>query len=273
MLLKQLKGEASVLWQKLKCIDIRSANKDLPVVIPLGSMEQHGHQLPLGTDTLQVSSIADEIEESLQPEVLVLPVLWLGSSQHHLAFPGTLSVRPSLDSTMVIELAECTLRAGFQQLSLLNGHGGNEVPTAQAPVELTATSALADDKLIAFESWWAVGTPDVSQVGMATPAISHACEFETSLMLMLRPDVVEHHLAKDVAVPIESEWLVGSKRVQPFRRIDPVAGSGDLGQPTVASPLKGQSLYDAVVQDVVAFLRVLATWALPGRLLSNKVGI
>jgi creatinine amidohydrolase len=250
-------------WQELKWPAVRQLNKDLPVVVPLGSIEQHGWHLPLCTDTTQVASIVEGVGEKLRDSALFLPVLWLGSSHHHLDFPGTLSIRPSLYSQVVQELANSVLSAGFRRLFFLNGHGGNETPAAQALAELAATDPLAKQSLLAMASWWSVGKPDAKRHNLDTAAISHACEYETSLMLWLRPKLVDLQFARDASLGLENSWLNGEKRVALFRRFSAMTASGSLGKPSVASAEKGKSILDAVVEDVVAFVQAFAEWPLP----------
>src|SRR5215213_6629787 len=108
-------------WSELDWPTIQDLNKGVPVVVPLGSIEQHGLHLPLCTDTCQVSNIAERAEQRLAESALFLPTLWLGSSHHHLDFPGTLSIRPSLYSRMIQELTTSILSAGFRRLFFLNG--------------------------------------------------------------------------------------------------------------------------------------------------------
>jgi len=252
-----------VKWHELKWATVRSLDKQLPVVIPLGSVEQHGRHLPLGTDTSQVAAVADGVEAKLSDRVLMLPTLWLGSSHHHLDFPGTLSVRPSLYTQILQELTQSILRAGFKRLFFLNGHGGNEVPTAQALSELASTDDQAKHALLAMASWWAVGKPDKDRLQLASPSISHACEYETSLMLWLKPDLVDMNQAVDVDAVIESKWLTGEKRVALFRRFASMTATGNLGTPTVASAKKGEAILRDVIDDVATFLVEFLKWPLP----------
>jgi hypothetical protein len=73
-------------------IDIDAMDKDRVVVVcPIGSLEQHGHHLPLLTDTYLVTEVAERVEKKLSDKVLLTPTLWLGASDHHLDFPGTVS--------------------------------------------------------------------------------------------------------------------------------------------------------------------------------------
>ena len=257
-------------WDELKWRNIEAIDKDLPIVIPLGSIEQHGYHLPLCTDTLQVSAIMDAVDSQMKHELLALPVFWLGSSHHHLGFPGTLSMRPSLYSKVLVDLTESILSAGFRRIFYLNGHGGNETPAAQTLAELAATNQRASASLLALSSWWQVGRPDSVRLGMETSSISHACEYETSLTMFLRPELVELGSATDVSDPIESKWLTDSKQVSLFRRFEHVTRSGNLGRPTIASSAKGQSLLASVVDDIATFIREFARWPLPSPRLATE---
>jgi creatinine amidohydrolase len=255
-----------VIWDELKWPDVRKLDKAIPVVIPLGSIEQHGLHLPICTDTTQVTSIVERVAAKLEDQALFLPTLWLGSSHHHLDFPGTLSIRPTLYTQVIQDLALSILHAGFKRLFFLNGHGGNEVPAAQALSELAATAELGKSALLVMSSWWAVGKPDAIQLGLKTDLISHACEYETSLMLFLRPDLVDHGRAVDIEEPIKTPSLSGGKRVQLYRRFAAMTKTGNLGSPTAATAEKGESILRAVVDDISNFVKELATWPLPEQL-------
>src|SRR5436189_4959196 len=105
-----------MLWQELSWPAIAAANKQTPVVIPLGSCEQHGQHLPLFVDTIQVSAIAERVERALAEQVFLMPTLWLGSSHHHKDFPGTISVPPLLYARVIQDVARCVMRAGFRRI-------------------------------------------------------------------------------------------------------------------------------------------------------------
>ena len=90
-------------------IDIEKADKNHVVVVPLGSLEQHGHHLPLLTDTYLVTAVADRVEIELGDQIYMLPTLWLGSSDHHLDHPGTVSVSSALYTNMIKNISKKTL--------------------------------------------------------------------------------------------------------------------------------------------------------------------
>jgi len=171
-----------MLWHEQSWPTIQSLDKETPVVIPLGSLEQHGRHLPLFVDSIQVTTIAERVEQVLHDQILLTPTLWLGSSHHHKDFPGTISARPSLYSKIIITIAISILQAGFRRLLFLNGHGGNEVPVAQALAELAAQDDDANNAYLTYSSWWAVGGEGIKpdKHDLTTPFVSHACEYETS---------------------------------------------------------------------------------------------
>ena len=253
-----------MLWHEKSWPEVHAIDKNAPVVIPLGSCEQHGHHLPLFVDSLQVTEIAQRVEQCLADRILLTPTLWLGCSHHHKDFPGTISVKPSLYSEMIKSVAESVMRPGFRRILFLNGHGGNEIPGAQALTELVAERDEADDIYLAFSSWWQVGRDALrpEKHGMTTPAITHACEYETSLVLAIRPDLVHVDLVREAEPVLDSPWAnpeYGSK-VGVYRRFHRLTAAGSMQKPSAATEAKGRSMLDALVEDITAFVREFADW-------------
>ncbi len=254
-------------WPRLEAID-----KDTPVMIPLGSCEQHGRHLPLFVDTIQVTTIAERIERELADGLLLLPTVWIGASHHHKDFPGTISVLPSLYSRTIRSLAQCILRAGFRRLLFVNGHGGNHVPVAQALTELVSEDDRADDAYLVLSTWWETNRHVMApeRHGMTSPKVTHACEYETSVMLAIRPDLVHLDHAGQASPALDNRWVrteneYGS-RVAIFRRFHRLSASGSLGNPTAATAGKGRSILDAVVPEMCALVRDMRSWpAMPVR--------
>ncbi|MFX0211692.1 MAG: creatininase family protein, partial [Candidatus Hodarchaeota archaeon] len=109
------------------------------VIIVTGSIEQHGPQNPLGTDSISIYEIAKRAVKQLETEgikVVMGPLIPFGISPHHMAFPGTISLKPSTFKALVFDVGECLIRHGFQNVILLNGHGGNAHEVAMAALEL-----------------------------------------------------------------------------------------------------------------------------------------
>ena len=251
-------------WGELSWPQIEALDKERVVVIPTGSCEQHGHHLPLLTDTFLVTEIAGRVEAQVHDEIVLLPPLWLGSSDHHGDFPGTLSVSAALYSEMIKSLTRGVLRAGFRRIFYLHGHGGNDLPTSQALADLSSESDLANAAWLASATYWSVAEATIrpEQHGLAQAKLAHSCEYETSMLLVVTPDLVD--MAKVAVAPpvIADRWWsseIGGK-VNVFRRFNRLTASGAMGRPGEASEAKGDSLLEAVVGEVVAFLRDFRQW-------------
>src|SRR3954452_3623048 len=98
------------------------------VVAPIAACEQHSRHLPVFTDSILVGAVAEGLERNLPDRVVLLPVLWLGASEHHLPFGGTLTATLPTYEQMLVEILTPLLRDGFRRAMLLNGHGGNIDP-------------------------------------------------------------------------------------------------------------------------------------------------
>lgn len=253
-----------MLWHEQSWPQIRAMDKDTPVVIPLASCEQHGTHMPLFVDTLQVAAIAERVEKQMQERILLLPTLWLGCSHHHMDYPGTVSVLPTPYGEMIKALARSVLKPGFRRIFFLNGHGGNVIPANNALTELADEDDEADAAHIALASWWGLAgkVMGAEQHGMATPKLTHACEYETSVMLSLRPDLVHQDAIREGEPRGENASKSSAKwgGVYTFPRFHRRTQSGHMGCPEEATGAKGESLLDAVVAQVVAFLDDFAQW-------------
>jgi creatinine amidohydrolase len=101
--------------------------RETPIVFPIAALEQHGGHLPVLTDTQLVGEVVRRAELMLSQEVVFAPVLWLGNSDHHLDFPGTLSAPPRPYLDVLVGLAENVLRHGFKRVIFFVN--GTETPT------------------------------------------------------------------------------------------------------------------------------------------------
>ena len=117
-------------------------------------------------------------------DVLLLPVLWLGASEHHLPFGGTLTATLPTYETMLIELLTPLLRDGFRRVMLLNGHGGNIDPLH---VALRRLDPLFPQAVLTGAAYWEIAGPELAALCEGPrKTVGHACEIETSMILHLR---------------------------------------------------------------------------------------
>ena len=235
---------------------IAALPKDTPVLIPIAAMEQHGHHLPIATDSLLLAEIVRRVEASQPGEVLLTPLMWLGNSDHHLDFAGTLSAAPRVYLDMLCGLLDNLIGHGFRRLVLLNGHGGNDVPGKQAVFEMRQRYRQRDDLLLLFGTYWLLGgapwelCPELEQREMG-----HACEWETSMIMRLAPHLVgDYRQAVDVPpgnafLPATRGWITKER-----------TGRGHIGQPRWATAEKGEALFVSFSRDVQQLLQRVRAW-------------
>ncbi|BCJ92320.1 creatininase [Terrihabitans soli] len=182
-------------WDELSWSDLaalRADGMDL-AILPVGATEQHGHHLPTGVDSLSATAVAEGV--SAEIGVPVLPTLPYGCSLgHSRKWPGTLSLRPATLSLAVAEIADWVLASGFSRLLILNGHVTNWAPLRCA---LETIRADLPDMRIALRNIWQI-SGDVDALYSYDGGTNwHANDAETSLMLHLRPELVDMKKAVD----------------------------------------------------------------------------
>jgi len=235
---------------------VAGLSKDTPVMIPVAALEQHGHHMPLFTDSLLLGEVVRRAALRVGDRVLLTPLLWLGNSDHHLDFAGTLSSPPRVYLDTLNGLAENMLQHGFRRIVFVNGHGGNDVPGRQAVFELRQRHRQRNDVLFLFATYWSLGVrPGEADRSLVQRQMGHACEWETSMMLRLAP-----HLVGDFknAPPVEfgepftpaaRGWIMKERTVP-----------GHVGQPHLASAEKGETLFQLFSNDLIAFLERVIRW-------------
>lgn len=178
------------LFAELNREQVGAAAATALVVLPVGATEQHGPHLPTGTDYFTVEALSREAATvaSAEVPVIVTPALPFGSSDHHLIFGGTLSLSTETYYAVLRDLLLSLVASGFQRIFIVNGHGGNH-----EVIQLAARDvALKHPARIAAGSYWQIAWEALIAVGAHRQRWlpGHAGDFETSLMLSLRPDIV-----------------------------------------------------------------------------------
>lgn len=249
-------------WERLSWPQMKAASRDTVVVLPTASTEQHGPHLPFGTDSYIAEGIAARLDEACGGKLLILPVLRLGCSEHHMAFPGTLTLRHETFAACVEETIGSVVRHGFRRILVLNSHGGNQA--IEGVVAEKAPAAWPGAEIV-FVSWWrAAAAPLKALVEGAFPSVGHACEFETSVMRVLHPDLVDMTRAQDDGLPPASPFLQRDMFSAPAAvqsiPYDRMTRQGVYGRPTLATAAKGEKIL-AVTVDA---LRALIASCWPG---------
>jgi creatinine amidohydrolase len=243
------------LW-KMTWPAVNRLERTIPVVIPIAALEQHGHHLPVSTDSLLLGEVCRRAEEQLGDRALFGPLMWMGNSHHHLDFPGTVSASPRVYIDLLRDLAESFLKHGFCRILFLNGHGGNIVPSQQAVFELRQKYRDRHDLLFLTATYWLLGSQPASlHPGFTQTRMGHACQWETSMVLRLHPEWVGDYKAAQ-PVPMQ-EWCEPAVRgwVTQERTVP-----GHIGDPREASAEKGELLFRAFTQDVVQLVERVRLW-------------
>ncbi len=180
-----------MLLHELTWPQIAALSKDTPVVVPIAAVEQHGHHLPIHTDSMLCGEIVRRVEAAMHEQIVVTPLMWLGNSHHHMDFAGTLSAEPRVYLDMLVSLTENLITHGFKRILLLNGHGGNDIPGKQALFEVRQKHRARNDLLLLFTTYWSLGTePWLVAKDIEQREMGHACEWETSMILHIASHLV-----------------------------------------------------------------------------------
>ena len=234
------------------------------LIVPIGSIEQHGHHLPVATDTILVDAVVsrtgEHLVESDDVPFLVTPTLWTGFSPHHMDFGGTLTAPFQTLLTVLTDVIESGLENGFDSVLIVNGHGGNTSLISAATSEV-GSDAPGQEILSCTYFELAVSFVDEvrdSDVG----GIAHGGEFETSLMLHLRPDLVREDQAnvtyRDEPYSHASREMFDSGTLLPYRSFAEMSETGELGDPTLATAEKGEKLLASLVAELATIIREIA---------------
>jgi creatinine amidohydrolase len=235
---------------------VQNLSRDTPIVFPVAALEQHGHHMPLFTDSMLLGEIVRRTAERVGDRIVFAPLLWLGNSDHHLDFPGTLSAPPRTYLDLLCGLMENAIQHGFRRILFINGHGGNDTPGKQAVFEVRQRHRNRDDLLLLFATYWNLGAkPWEKHPGLHQHEMGHACEWETSMVLRVAPHLVgvvtkvKPVLPGTGFEPATRGWIT-KERTEP----------GHIGEPHLATAEKGEALFTAFSDALVAFLERVVAW-------------
>ncbi len=215
-------------WTEVK----KYLKKRRDVLVPFGSVEEHGYHLPLSTDGDIALAIAEKL--SGKTGIIVAPIIWYGVSNTTRAYTGTTMVNfdslRAYSKDVMLSLKE----SGFRIIYLLSGH------MSRSHLEAIREAAGAIDLKAYLLDFSQIKTSDI----LETKPL-HACEAETSLMLYLRPEKVNMRRAVDEKIEFE-KFSTGSSLKK--------TKSGVFGSPTKATKEKGKKLFDRIVEELVEFI-------------------
>ena len=219
------------------------------VVVPFGSTEQHGRHMPLGTDAVLGDEIGWRLADRLQ--AFLAPTVRFGCSQHHLAFSGTISIGEETFGRIVTDVVASLSVHGFRRIVLLPTHGGNFKPLAEAVAKIEPAGGI---RIYAFTDLMGlVGAAAESSRSFGVDAAksgAHSGEWETSLMLALRPDQVKMDRAEVGFIGELSE--ITSKVFDGIQNLDQ---NGVLGDPRPAAAEAGERYLEDIIEYLYQWVR------------------
>jgi len=251
-----------VEWARMTAPDLRAlaARSNALAILPVGSLEQHGPHLPVITDTASASAAAIQAARLVADEtpVAVLPGLWLGMSEHHLPFGGTISLDYDAYHGILRSIVRSLKALGFKRLLIVNGHGGNIDPLAVAIRELAVTFAMP----IVATTPWMMAHDEIAAIA-ETEMPRHACEGETSVMMAIAGDIVRVDKFDEAVqqAPMRTEAPQGFSRFYSFSERAPITGT--WGDPRPASREKGERFLAIHAAVLAKGIRDERLWSAP----------
>ncbi len=218
-------------------------------VMVTGALEAHGTHLPLSTDTILSTYLAEKV--AIKTKALVLPTIPFGDSWSFNDFEGTISIAPDVLTEFYVSVMKGVFKHGFRYLVVLNGHGGN-IP------ELTIAAKAATDtgqRAVIIVNWWKELAKSARTLVEETP-MGHAAEDETSEVLHVRPDLVDMSKLKSHRVVSRFTIISGMLREE----LLPSAMHGD---PRKATAEKGRLIFEQAEEELIALINQLEKGELP----------
>lgn len=226
------------------------------IIVPIGSTEQHGPNGLIGTDHLCAEFVARGVGDEVG--CMVAPTLSIGMSQHHLAFAGSVTLRPRTLMAVVRDVVESLMRHGFDRFFFINGHGGNIATVTAAFDELYAEASLhgpASGRPLRCKMLnWSQGPRTRALVrdlyGDANG--NHATAAEVSLAQFYRPEAIKRAWMSPKVAPPRTDF----HDCDDYRRRYP---DGRIGSdPSLSDPGHGERLYASAVADMAEAWRAFA---------------
>jgi creatinine amidohydrolase len=233
------------------------------VLLPTGSTEQHGPHLPLDVDLFLAESVCLEVGRRSPDRVLVLPPIPYGLNLHHIDFPGTIHVEPETFIAFCLNVTKSVAYHGFEKILLVNGHGSN------GPlINLVARKTVLQTESLCAAVDYISLTLDAFRKIQETPVVAHADELETSLYMHLAPERVRSDKMR-AGSDVVGDYLSSDSTSNYPVRFNDYWGRwtqiGVHGDPTAATPEKGEVIFEAAVGRLTAIVEEWRAWPIAER--------
>ncbi|SFR99367.1 creatinine amidohydrolase [Granulicella pectinivorans] len=244
---------ANLTWKQVEALD----KERTLLVLPTAAIEQHGHHLPLATDTLINNLLLGHALAKLPPEapVYALPNFCYGKSNEHIGFPGTMSLSASTFMAVIRDIGASVKASGFHRLCLYNTHGGNT-----ALDDVMARDLRAEFGLRTFYLTGGAGSTPAGLSPQERAYGFHAGEWETAVLLAATPELVhpDQYTTNYIAHIDNPKPLLPEFAAATFSWLTrDIAPSGVMGDPTPATAENGRLWIEAASTKVAAALQAM----------------
>jgi creatinine amidohydrolase len=226
------------------------------IILPIGSVEDHGPHLPLDVDNFLIWSICEAAAQRADGDILLMPIIPYGFETHHMDFPGTIDIGMEHLLNFVLDVTKSVAHHGFKRILIADGHGSN-MPI----LELVARRTILEtDALCAAFLWPSLAIKEIRAVRESERGgMSHGCELETSVYLHLDAQRVQMSKARrETGMPKSDFIWTDLVDGPPIRLVDHwtrFSKSGINGDPTLANAEKGRVIFEAVVTNFVRLVK------------------
>lgn len=244
-------------WDNLTSPEIaKLAENNAIVLIPTGSTEQHGPHLPVGTDAILATWMAERTAQALTAKgipAVVTPTFAIANSMHHMNFAGSLSLSPRTFIQVLQEQCRAIASHGFKRIAVINGHGGNAAPTKTALIDINRELGFP----VYYVDYISVDERPFleTQKGM-----NHACESETSMMLAYDESLVDPIYKETSGYPDGCTKWEDAGVIHTFHHMEAHTLNGVMGNSYAATKQKGEALSQAFTDKLVEALSDDIIW-------------
>ena len=253
-------------WQDMTTAEFAALDAENTIaILPVAAIEQHGPHLPVYVDACINKGVVERMLELAPAElpVTVLPAMPVGKSNEHIAFPGTLTLGAETLTRLWTEIGESVARTGVRKLVLFNSHGGQ--PQIMDIVARDLRVRL--EMFVVTVSTYSLGRPAGLFPEQELTHGIHGGSVETSMMLHLRPDLVQMDQAKNfvpasIAMEAEYDYLRPEGRVGFGWQTQDINEDGACGNALDADAARGQALVDHAAAAFVDLLQEIARYPL-----------
>lgn len=220
-------------------------------ILGVGTIENHGRHLPMGTDVYFPTKIGEEVAKVLG-DTIVIPTVPFGMSMHYSSIGPCLSLSYETEVAVLREVLESIVRMGIKQIFIMNGHDGN-IPAIEMAARQVKHNHI-DAHIGVLLSWWNLTGTQVAEQFEVWGGLGHAGEGETSAMLATRPDLCDVSIAKGRVpkFPYQEQGFITT--IWEFGELTEFGATGD---PSKATVQKGESIIEYVTGQIVKYFQEL----------------